>query len=99
SDWSSDVCSSDLDQDRVRQTEGLLPNSVRQSTNPRIGTNPLAVYDTAVQKFARDPPVDVRARDHEGPEKIALATLIHAEVRLEHLRRIHFFIAQLRFAQ
>src|SRR5437667_9900983 len=75
------------DQDRVRQTEGLLPNSVRQSTNPRIGTNPLAVYDTAVQKFARDPPADVRTRDHEGPEKIALARLIHRELLRDSLGR------------
>src|SRR5205823_12718200 len=71
------------DQDRVRQTDGLLPNSVRQSTNPRIRTNPFAVYDTSVHKFARDPPVDVRTRDHEGHEKIALATLIYSEEQLE----------------
>src|SRR5207249_7178689 len=38
-------------------------------------------------------------RSSDLPEKIALATLIHAKMRLEHFRRMHFFIAQLRFAE
>src|SRR6059036_1724860 len=37
--------------------------------------------------------------DHEGPEEITLAAFVHAEMRLEHFWRVHFFVAKLRFTQ
>src|SRR5437870_1322043 len=43
--------------------------------------------------------VDVRPRDYQRAEKIPLATFVHTEVRLEHFRRMHFFVAQLRLAE
>ena len=54
---------------------------------------------TGIDKFARDPTIDIDSGNHERSEEIALPAFIYAEVRLEHFRRVHFFITQLRFAK
>jgi len=52
-----------------------------------------------VEKLARDTPIDVNPRYYQRPEEIALPALVHTEMRLEHFGRVHFFVAQFRFAQ
>src|SRR4029077_14697593 len=58
-----------------------------------------AVLNPGIDKLTRDSRVDVNARDHQRPEEIAFAAFVDAEVRLEHFRRVHLFIAQFCFAK
>src|SRR3954447_3908455 len=77
----------------------LFANRVRERTNPRVGTDPFAVDNAGIDQLSRDSTIDIHAGDHEWPKKIAFAAFIDAEVRLEHFRRVHLLIAELRFAQ
>ena len=43
--------------------------------------------------------IHIHAGDDQRPEEIAFAAFIDAEVRLEHFRRMHFFVTKLRFAE
>src|SRR5262249_3839074 len=87
------------DQNRFDQAQRSFTNRVTQRTNPCVRTDPFTVYDTGVQKFARDPPINVRARNDERAEKIPLSAFVYTKVRLEHFRRVHFFVTQLRFSE
>ena len=84
---------------RLHQTTGSFPNGFAKPANTRIRSDPFAVLHTGIDKFARNPAIDIHSGNHQRPEKIAFPTFIYAKVRLEHFRRVHFFIAQLRFAE
>ena len=77
----------------------VLPNRFRERTNPRVRADSFAVLNAGLQKFPRDPAIHVDARDDERSEEIALAAFVDAEMRLEHFRRMHFLVAELRLAQ
>jgi hypothetical protein len=65
----------------------------------RVRADSLAVLHSGIEKFAGDSMVDINSRNHQWAKKIALSALIHAEVRLEHFRGVHFFVAQLGFTE
>src|ERR1700731_229435 len=81
------------------QTHRILSNRICQRDNPGIRPDTVAVLHPGLNQFSRDPVVYIDARDHERSEKIALSAFVHAEMRLEHFRRVHFLIAELRLAQ
>ena len=87
------------DQNCFHQTKRTFPNRVRQRANPRIGADPFAVHHAGIEKFASDPTIDIDSGGYQRPEKIAFPALIHAEMRPEHFRRMHFFVAQFRLTQ
>src|ERR1035437_5532992 len=86
-------------QDRVVQSPRFLPDGCAQRPNPRIRTDALAILHSGVKEPARNSPVHVDPRNHERAEEVALAAFVDAEVRLKHLRRMDFLIAQFRFPQ
>src|SRR4029434_753844 len=52
-----------------------LPNHLRQRPNLCIGSDPLAVLDSVLQKTPRDYPIGTSAGDYECAEAGALAAL------------------------
>src|ERR1700675_4964804 len=87
------------DQHRLDQTAGSFPDSLAQRPNTRVRGNSFAVLNARVQKVARDASIDIHARNHQRSKKIALSAFIHAEMRLEHLRRMYFLVTQFRFTE
>ena len=87
------------DEDRFHQPLRTLPNRVGQRANSCIGTDSLAVHHARIEEFARDPVVSVNPGYHQRPKEITFPALVHAEMRLEHFGRVHFFIPKLGFAQ
>src|SRR4029453_2221811 len=93
------VVSLRTNQHRLDRTVRTLANGLSKRADPRIRADSLAVLYSGLEKFAGNFMVDINACNHQRSKKIALSALIHAEVRLEHFRRVHFFIAQLCFAE
>src|SRR5438046_10481453 len=90
---------SGADEHRLHQTTGSFADGFAKRANTRIRSDPFAVLHTGIDKFARNPAIDIYSGNHQRPEKIAFPAFIYAEVRLEHFRRVHFLIAQPRLAQ
>src|SRR6478672_12926284 len=87
------------DDDDVVKALRLFANGLRQRANPRIRSDSLAVLHAGIHQFPRDSAVNENTGDDERSKKVALAAFIDAEVRLKHFRRMHFFIAELGFAE
>jgi hypothetical protein len=58
-----------------------------------------AAAPTAIDSEPLDEPINVNPRYYQRTEEIAFPALVHTEMRLEHFGRVHFFVAELRFAQ
>src|ERR1043166_110605 len=87
------------DCNRIANCPWRASDDLRQVADPFIRPNPFTVLDPGVQKLPRDFAIDVNARNHQRAEKISLAALIDPEVRLEHFRRMNFFVTELRLLQ
>ena len=85
--------------DCVANRAGRRADDGRQISNPFIRTDPFAVLDAGVEKLPGDLAIHVNAGDHQRPEEIPLAAFIDPEMRLEHFRRVDFFVAELRFLE
>ena len=87
------------DQHYFAQITDDLANRFYERVNAHIGSDSFAILHAGFQKFPRDPAIGVDTGNDEWSKKIALAAFIHAKVRLEHLRRMHFFVTKSCFAQ
>src|ERR1700751_3100004 len=83
----------------IEKSLRFLSDRLCQSTDARVRADLLTVLHARIDQFARNDPVDKNARNHERPEEVALAAFIDTKVRLEHLRRMNFFVTEFRFAQ
>src|SRR5262249_50756793 len=71
----------------------------RQRANPRIGADPLAIYNAGVEELPSDTAINVNPGYYQRPKEIAFPALVYTQMGLEHFGQMHFFITQLRFAQ
>src|ERR1700730_6216294 len=87
------------DQNNIDDVTSCAANDFCQRANACIGPNTLAVLHARIQKFPRDPALNIYPRRHERSEKITFPAFINPEMRLKHSRRMHFFVTEFRFAQ
>src|SRR6266581_9668593 len=78
---------------------GSSSNGLSKRADPRIRADSLAILHPDIEQFACNSTINIDACNHEWPEKVTLSALVHTEVRLEHFRQVHFFVAQFRFAE
>ena len=87
------------DQNDVIQAHRRFSNRIRQGAYSGIGTDSFAVLNATLHQLARDSAIHVNPGNHQRSEEVAFPAFIHAEMRLEHFRRMNLFVAKLRLAQ